>query len=473
MFAKIPVLRSGNIMPRAKSAPEQEPTLPLLPRVGGPPPLVAIIGRPNVGKSTLFNRILGKKTAIVDDIPGVTRDRNYADATYRNRPLRLVDTGGLEPTASEGMLELVKRQSELAIAEADILILLMDGRTGLTPQDQEVVGLLRRVTKPLFVAVNKIDTPKVEALVAEFYQLGIEQLYPLSAEHGIGVAELLDAIYPLLPAPESEQARSSMPKVAVVGRPNVGKSTLVNAVLGEDRVVVSDVPGTTRDSIDSLAAYEGRQYLFTDTAGIRRRGKIDRGIEGYSVARSLRAIGRSDVAVLLLDADEGVTEQDTKIAGIVLRQGRACFLLMNKWDLREGDQQARQLFEADLRRRFPFLSWAPVLFASAINPQSLRRLFPTIDEVYASFSKRIPTGQLNQLLQDILATHPLPVRKGKPTKITKSAFITQVAVQPPVFALFVGHPEDVTSAYLRFLENQLREAYGFSGSPIRLLVRKK
>jgi GTP-binding protein len=325
----------------------------------------------------------------------------------------------------------------------------------------------------LFVAINKIDTPKVETLVADFYQLGIEELYPLSAEHGIGVAELLDAIYPLLPAPENEQTPSSVPKVAVVGRPNVGKSTLVNAVLGEERVVVSNVPGTTRDSVDSLATYQGRQYLFTDTAGIRRRGKIDRGIEGYSVARSLRAIGRSDVAILLLDAEEGVTEQDTKIAGIVLRQGRACFLLVNKWDLREGDQQARQQYEADLRRRFPFLSWAPVLFAAAIKPESLRRLFPTIDEVYASFSKRVPTGQLNQLLQSILATHPLPVRKGKPTKITKSAFMTQVAVQPPVFALFVGHPEDVAPAYLRFLENQLRETYGFSGTPIRLLVRKK
>ena len=458
-------------MPRTKTAPA--PSLPLPPSQGRPIPVVAIIGRPNVGKSTLFNRILGKKTAIVDDVPGVTRDRNYADANYRNRPFRLVDTGGLDPSASEGMLALIKRQSELAIAEADILILLMDGRTGLTPADQEVVRLLRGTTKPLFVAVNKIDTPKVETLVADFYQLGTDQFYPISAEHGIGVAELLDAIYPLLPVPDEHEEQRTMPRIAVVGRPNVGKSTLVNAVLGEDRVVVSNVPGTTRDSIDSLAVYQGRRYLFTDTAGIRRRGKIDRGIEGYSVARSLRAIGRSDVAVLLLDAEEGVTEQDTKIAGVVIRQGRACMLLVNKWDLREGDTEARRQVEQDLRRRFPFLSWAPVLFAAAVKPDSLRQLFPTIDEVFASFSKRIPTGQLNQFLQNILATHPLPVRKGKPTKITKSAFMTQVAVQPPVFALFVGHPDDITPAYLRFLENQLRDAYGFSGTPIRLLARKK
>ena len=458
-------------MPRTKAAPA--PSLPLPPAQGGAIPLVAIIGRPNVGKSTLFNRILGKKTAIVDDVPGVTRDRNYADANYRNRPFRLVDTGGLDPSASEGMLALIKRQSELAIAEADILILLMDGRTGLTPADHEVVRLLRGTTKPLFVAVNKIDTPKVETLVADFYQLGTDQLYPVSAEHGIGVAELLDAIYPLLPVPDEHQEQRTIPRIAVVGRPNVGKSTLVNAVLGEDRVVVSDVPGTTRDSIDSLAVYQDRRYLFTDTAGIRRRGKIDRGIEGYSVARSLRAIGRSDVAVLLLDAEEGVTEQDTKIAGVVIRQGRACMLLVNKWDLREGDAEARRQVEQDLRRRFPFLSWAPVLFAAAVKPESLRQLFPTIDAVFASFSKRIPTGQLNQFLQSILTTHPLPVRKGKPTKITKSAFMTQVAVQPPVFALFVGHPDDITPAYLRFLENQLRDVYGFAGTPIRLLARKK
>jgi GTP-binding protein len=349
----------------------------------------------------------------------------------------------------------------------------MDGRTGVMPQDQEVIRLLRGTTKPLFVAVNKLDTPKVETLIADFYQLGIEQLYPISSEHGLGVAELLDAIYALLPPTDEALPSEVMPRVAIVGRPNVGKSTLLNAVLGEERAVVSEVPGTTRDAIDSLVVYEERRYLFTDTAGIRRRGKIDRGIEGYSVARSLRAIGRSDVAVLLLDAEEGITEQDTKIAGIVIRQGRACLLLVNKWDLRQGEAEARQTFEKDLKRRFPFLAWAPVLFGAAVKPDSLRRLFPLIDEVFASFSTRIPTGQLNQFLQHVLEVHPLPSRKGKPEQITKSAFMTQVAVQPPVFALFVGHPENVKAAYLRFLENQIRDTYGFSGTPIRLLVRKK
>jgi GTP-binding protein len=435
--------------------------------------LVAIIGRPNVGKSTLFNRILGTKTAIVDDVPGVTRDRNYADATYRGRAFRLVDTGGLEPTASEGMLALIRQQSEIAIAEADILILLMDGRSGLTPPDQDLVGLLRGNQKPVFFAVNKIDTPKADPLIADFYRLGKGELYPISAEHGDGVAELLDAVYPLLPPSEAAGGLEQLPRIAVVGRPNVGKSTLVNALLGEDRVVVSDIPGTTRDPIDSLVTHEGRRYVFTDTAGIRRRGKIDRGIEGYSVLRSLRAIGRADVAVLLLDSVEGVTEQDTKIAGAILKQGRACILLVNKWDLRAAEAQAKEEYERELRRRFPFLTWAPVLYGSALKSDSLRRLFPRIDEVFSMFAQRIPTGPLNQLLQKILVTHPLPVRKGKPTKVTKSAFITQVATKPPVFALFVGHPQDVGPAYLRYLEHRLREEYGFTGTPLRLLVRKK
>ncbi|MCP9472614.1 MAG: ribosome biogenesis GTPase Der [Nitrospira sp.] len=436
-------------------------------------PLIAIIGRPNVGKSTLFNKLLGTKAAIVDDVPGVTRDRNYADATYRDRAFRLVDTGGLDPSASGGMSALIRRQSELAIAESDILILLLDGRSGLTPLDQEVVRLLRGVTKPVFVAVNKIDTPQAEPLTADFYQTGVDTLFPISAEHGLGVAELLDAIYPLLPPAKESEERHQTPRIAVVGRPNVGKSTLVNALLGEERAIVSDIPGTTRDPIDSPVVHEGRRYLFTDTAGIRRRGKIDRGVEGYSVLRSLRAIGRSDLAVLVLDGAEGVTEQDTKLAGAILKQGRGCLLWVNKWDLRRGDGGARNDFELQLRRRLPFLRWAPVLYGSAIESHSVSALFVRIDEVYATFSKRIPTGALNAWLQTLLSAHPLPVRAGKPTKITKSAFITQVTTKPPAFALFVGHPEDISPAYLRFLENHLRDTYDFTGTPLRILVRKK
>ncbi len=436
-------------------------------------PLIAIIGQPNVGKSTLFNRILGTRTAIVDDLPGVTRDRNYADGTYRGRPFRLVDTGGLDPSAQQGMLALIKQQSQIAIAEADILILLMDGRAGLTPADEAIVGLLRGIAKPVFYAVNKLDTPKSEPLLADFYRLGTDRLYPISSEHGLGVDDLLEAIVPLLPEPPAEAEQTAIPKVAVVGRPNVGKSTLVNALLGQERVVVSEVPGTTRDSIDTEVAYQGRRYLLTDTAGIRRRGRVERGIEGYSVARALRAMGRSDVAVLLLDAEEGITEQDTKIAGLILKQGRACIVLVNKWDSKEGDPKAKERFTSDLHRRFPFLTWAPVQFGSALKASFANGLFPVIDQVMSGFTQRIPTGSLNKFLQEIVVDHPLPVRKGKPQKAVKSVFMTQVATQPPVFALFVGRPEDLTKPYVRYLENRLRDRYAFAGTPIRILIRRK
>ncbi len=441
------------------------------PGAGGP--LVAIVGRPNVGKSTLFNRILGHRSAIVDDVPGVTRDRNYADASFRGRPFRLVDTGGLDPSAKEGMLSLIRHQTQLAIAEADVLIFVMDGRTGLTAPDEAVVKLLRGVNKPVVYVVNKIDTAKSDPLVSDFYRLGLDPLFGISAEHGLGVDDVLEAIHPHLPPEPNEDGLSDVPRIAVVGRPNVGKSTLVNAVLGQERMVVSDIPGTTRDAIDSLATIDGRPYLFTDTAGIRRRGRIERGVEGFSIARSLRALGRSDIAVLLIDAVEGITEQDTKIAGLILRQGRACILMVNKWDLREHDPGARQAFELDVQRRFAFLHWAPILYASALRPPSLRSLFPLIDQTSAAFTNRIATGPLNQFLQTLMETHPLPVKKGKISKTSRAGFMTQVATKPPAFALFVGQPQSLTPAYLRFIENRLRGEFPLSGAPIRILVRKK
>lgn len=437
-------------------------------------PLIAIIGRPNVGKSTLFNRILGSRSAIVDDVPGVTRDRNYADSSYQGRPFRLVDTGGLDPTATEGMLTLIRQQAEVALAEADVLIVVMDGRAGVTPADEELVSLLRGVNKPLYFAVNKIDTPQATPLLADFYRLGQEKLYPVSAEHGLGVDELLEAvILSHCPAPTGEAVEEGSPRIAIVGRPNVGKSTLINTLLGGDRLVVSEVPGTTRDAIDTRVIYEGRSYLLTDTAGIRRRGRIERGVEGYSVARALRAMGRSDIAVLVLDAVEGITEQDTKIAGLIVKQGRGCIVVVNKWDLREDEAGAREQFTHDLQRRLVFVSWAPVLFGSALKPNLASSLFPQIDRVMTGYTARVPTGQLNKFVQDILTENPLPVRKGKLTKAVRSVYATQVATKPPVFAIFVGHPQDVGSAYLRFLENRLREQYHFPGTPVRVLVRQK
>ncbi len=437
-------------------------------------PLIAIIGRPNVGKSTLFNRILGHRSAIVDDVPGVTRDRNYADSTYQGRAFRLVDTGGLDPDADEGMLPLIRRQAQLAIAEADLVILVMDGRSGLTPADEEIVTLLRGVSKPVYLAINKIDTPKAEPLLADFYRLGQERLYPLSAEHGIGVDELLeDVLEAPGPAVAQPEALASLPRVAIVGRPNVGKSTLVNTLFGEERMVVSEVPGTTRDAVDAVVTYRSRQYIFTDTAGIRRRGRIERGIEGYSVARALRALGRSDIGVLVIDGVEGITEQDAKIAGQIVKQGRGCLIVVNKWDVKEGERGARDHLNKELHRKFGFLPWAPVLFGSALKPTLADELFAQIDRVMKTFSERVPTGSLNKFFQEVLAQHPLPVRKGRPTKVVKSVYATQVATKPPVIALFVGRPQDVGRTYLRFLENRLREQYDFSGTPLRILIRQK
>lgn len=439
---------------------EQPPTLPI----------VAIIGRPNVGKSTLFNRVFGSRNAIVDDMPGVTRDRVYVECAYQGYQFKLVDTGGLDPSAAEGMAELIRQQTQMAIAEADILLVMMDGRAGLTPLDQEIANLLRGVKKPVFFVINKVDRPGPDSVLADFYQLGQDMLYPISAEQGFGIDELLEAIILLLPESKWYESDSAYPRIAVVGRPNVGKSTLVNTILGEDRVLVSSTPGTTRDPVDTLVNIQGHRYLFTDTAGIRRRGRIERGIEGYSVTRTLRALGRSDVAILLLDSLEGVTEQDTKIAGLISRQGRSCILLVNKWDLRKGEPDSKKQYLEEINRRFSFLTFVPILFGSAMNYKTIEHLVKKIDEVMLSFTQRVPTSRLNQFLQRVVTENPLPIKKRRPVK---SIFMTQVATKPPTFALFVGQPIAIKPAYTRYLENRLRDSFGFQGTPIRILVRQK
>lgn len=433
-------------------------------------PLVAIVGRPNVGKSTLFNRIVGHRTAIVDDVSGVTRDRNMADCDYQNRMFTLVDTGGLDLNAEDVIVSQIKEQTQAAMSEADLVIAVMDGRIGLSPLDIELADLLRPITKPVFLAVNKIDTPKSEPLLADFYQLGVKDIFPISAEGGMGVDELLEALLPYLPHVPDELVQAEIPRIAVVGRPNVGKSTLVNAILGEQRLIVSEIPGTTRDPIDSLLTREGQSYIFTDTAGIRRRGRIDRGIEGYSVVRAMRALGRSDVAVLVLDGIEGVTEQDTKIAGLISKQGRGCVILVNKWDVREDDPAAYPAYNLELSRRFPFFAHVPVLFGAAVQSETLPRLFSKLDQVVAFFAKRIQTRKLNLFLQQLLEKNPISLHRGNPKK---SMFITQVATKPPTFALFVKGAEKIPTAYLRYLENSIRAEYGFQGIPIKILLRGK
>ena len=467
--------RSRTTRPRTTPSPEvpQGPSdLPVEVPLEPPPhrPLVALVGRPNVGKSTLFNRIVGHRTAIVDDVSGVTRDRNTADCDYQNRIFTLVDTGGLDLNTDDVIVEQIKYQTQAAIEEADLVIAVMDGRVGLSPLDVDLVKLLRPVTKPVFLAVNKIDTPQAEPLLADFYKLGAKAIFPISAEGGLGVDELPEALLPYLPQAPEDQVQEEVPRIAVVGRPNVGKSTLVNAILGEQRLIVSDIPGTTRDPIDSMVSLHGRRYIFTDTAGLRRRGRIERGIEGYSVVRAIRALGRSDVAVLVLDGVEGVTEQDTKIAGLISKQGRGCVILVNKWDLRAGDREAYPAYNLELARRFPFFAYVPVVFVAAVHPETLTRLFPKIDQVVANFSKRIQTRKLNLYVQELLEKNPMTLVRGNPKK---SVFITQVATKPPTFALFVKSAPKVPASYLRYLENSIRTEYGFEGIPLRILLRSQ
>lgn len=445
-----------------------QPILPGLRSAGVP--VIAVIGRPNVGKSTLFNRILGTRNAIVDDVPGVTRDRIYAEGTYQNRHFHLVDTGGLDLTSTQGMSGLIRQHTQTALAEADVLLVVMDGRDGLTVLDQEIVGLLRGVDKPSLFVVNKIDSPRLEPLLADFYPIGKEALFPVSAEHGTGVDELLEACLHLLPRRDAASPETILTRVAVVGRPNVGKSTLVNTILGEDRVLVSDLPGTTRDPIDTFFDYHGHRFVLTDTAGLRRRGRVERGVEGYSVLRTMKALGRSDLGILLLDGIEGLTEQDTKIAGLIKRQGRACIMLVNKWDGRRDEPDTQATFSSELRRRFPFFTFVPIVFGSAFESKTVETLFSTITQVRQAFDDRVPTGRLNQFLQKALADHPIPIKKGNPVK---SVYMTQVTTKPPTFAVFVGQSVTVTPAYLRYLENRLRAAFGFEGTPLRMLVRKK
>ncbi len=440
-------------------------------------PIVAIIGRPNVGKSRLFNCLIGRRVAIVENIPGVTRDRNYAECVYQGRTLTLVDTGGLDPTVKPRgtILSQVRAQTQQAIEEADILMVLFDGREGVMPLDEEIVSLLRRVQKPIAYAVNKIDVPKAEPLLSDFYRLGVKPLMPVSAEQGIGVDELMEAILSTLPSLEGESAFSPMeqaqvPKIAVVGRPNVGKSTFINRLLGEERLVTDAMPGTTRDAIDSLVKYKGRPYLFIDTAGIRRRGKIERGIERYSISRALSAIDRCDIAIVLMEAVEGIVEQDTKIVGRVLAAKKGCILIVNKWDLRQSDRKARQDILSEFKRRFSFINFAPIVFISALKGFQPKRIFKILEEITAAYTLRVPTGELNRAFEKALTTNPPPSYKGK---LTRLYYITQAGIRPPTFVIFSNRPEQVKVPYRRYLENFLREQFGFVGIPLALVFRQR
>ena len=433
-----------------------------------PVPIIAIVGRPNVGKSTLFNRLLRGRRAIVDDTPGVTRDRLYGEFDWRGRRFILVDTGGYEPDAI-GIMALVRAQAKQAVAEADAILLLVDGKEGLSPADAEVAGLLRKSARcPILLVVNKVDAVSQEALRAEFHRLGFSPVFPVSAEQGQGIGELLDAVTSKVPKSEPPPQEADAITVAVIGRPNVGKSSLVNRILGADRVLVSPEPGTTRDAVDTRFSYRGRDYILVDTAGIRAKGRIGRSVERYSVSRALAAMRRADVALILLDGVEGVAEQDTKIAGEALEAGCASILVVNKWDRRAGERDAEREYRLALQEKFKYLAFAPIALVSALTGDRVMHLFRLIDAVAAERERRIPTPELNTVIQEAVTRRPPPAERGRPVHIR---YATQVGIKPPTFLCFATARRGLHFSYLRYLENCLRQAYEFRGTPIRLVIR--
>ena len=434
-------------------------------------PFVALIGRPNVGKSTLFNRLVGSRKAIEEKVPGVTRDRLYGRTSWLNRDFFVVDTGGLTLSAKEEMEIMVRRQVQLAMEEATVIVFLVDGRQGLTSMDEEIAGLLRRQGKPVILTVNKIESAVPN--VADFYRLGLGEPLPISAAHGLNIGDLLDKIISFFPpVTDVEQEEERAIKIAVVGRPNVGKSSFVNALLGEERVIVNRKPGTTRDAVDTLLEREGKKYILVDTAGIRKKSRVLENVEYYSVIRALKAIDSADIALLLLEAQEGVTEQDKKIAGYILESGKAMVIALNKWDLLKQVRREGRVLEIvkNARDNLKFVSFAPLVFTSLYEPRRLKKLFALFQIVYENYCRRIPTPLLNRLLADAQGVNPLPALKGKKAKIY---YWTQSAAKPPTFVLFANNSSLIHFSYLRYLENRLREAFDFQGTPIKLLVRSR
>jgi GTP-binding protein len=433
-------------------------------------PLVAICGRPNVGKSTLFNRLIGKRLAIVEDTPGVTRDRIFGDCEWLQHHFTLIDTGGIEPAREDIIARQMKRQAELAVETCDVILFLVDGREGMTAADGEVADLLRRSKKPIVLAVNKLDAPKFNDAVYDFYALGLGEPLVLSGEQGLGLGDLLDAICAHFPQETAAEQEETV-NIAVVGRPNVGKSSLVNALLGEERAIVSDIPGTTRDALDTPFTHAGRAYVLVDTAGIRRKRAVeDDTIERYAVIRSLAAVRRADVVLMVCDASSGLSEQDVKIAGYAHEEGKASVILVNKWDLMEKDTHTLSKMEKDMREQLNFMAYAPFLFISAKTGQRVQKVMDMVDSVHAQSIRRITTGLLNETLNEAVAMHEPPTANGRRLKLY---YATQVSVAPPTFVIFVNEEALVHFSYKRYLENHFRKVFGFAGTPIRMYFRNR
>ena len=434
-------------------------------------PIVAVVGRPNVGKSTLFNRLAGERISIVQDTPGVTRDRIYADVDWLNYKFTLIDTGGMEPGAEDIILRQILTQAQIAIETADVIIFVTDVKQGVTEADAQVANILRRTKKPVVLAVNKVDDMRKENLdVYEFYSLGIGEVYPISAGQALGLGDMLDAVCAHFPEGAENAEDEDVIKVALIGKPNVGKSSLINRILGEDRLIVSNIPGTTRDAIDTPFELDGQKYVLIDTAGMRRKSKIKEDIEKYSIIRAVAAVERCDVAVLVIDAQEGITDQDAKIAGIAHERGKAAIIAVNKWDAIEKDDKTMNKFLKDIATELAYMSYAPRVFISALTGQRVIKMLDTVKEVYANNCLRVSTGVLNDVLVEAMAMQQPPAEKGRQLKIY---YMTQVGVKPPTFVIFVNDRELMHFSYRRYIENQLRQNFGFKGTPIHFVVRQK
>lgn len=434
-------------------------------------PIVAIVGRPNVGKSTLFNALAGRKISIVKDTPGVTRDRIYADISWLNGSFTLIDTGGIEPDTSDLMLSHMREQAEIAIATADVIIFLVDVRQGLLDADSKVADMLRRSHKPVVLVVNKVDNfDKQMADVYEFYNLGLGDPMPISSSSKLGFGDMLDEVAKHFDKEAFEEEESEIPKIAIIGKPNVGKSSLINKMLGENRCIVSDIAGTTRDAIDTQVTYDGKEYIFIDTAGLRRKNKIKEELERYSIIRTVSAVERADIVVLLIDATEGVTEQDAKIAGIAHERGKGMIVAVNKWDLLEKNDKTIYQFTDKVRQTLSFMNYAEIIFISAETGQRVPKLFGMIDDVIENHSLRVQTGVLNEILSEAVAMKQPPSDKGKRLRIY---YMTQVSVKPPTFVLFINDKKLMHFSYTRYLENQIRNTFGFKGTPIHFIARER
>ena len=434
-------------------------------------PVVAIVGRPNVGKSTLFNALAGEKISIVKDTPGVTRDRIYADVTWLDKEFTMIDTGGIEPDSRDVILSQMREQAQIAIDTADVILFLTDVRQGLVDADSKVADMLRRSGKPVILVVNKVDNfEKYMPDVYEFYNLGIGDPVPVSAASRLGIGDLLDQVMEHFPEHEAGEEEDDRPRVAIVGKPNVGKSSIINRLLGENRVIVSDVAGTTRDAVDTVIVHDGKEYVFIDTAGLRRKSRIKEELERYSIIRTVTAVERADVVLMVIDAAEGVTEQDAKIAGIAHERGKGVIIVVNKWDAIEKNDRTMREYESRIRQVISYMPYAEIMYVSAVTGQRLNRMYDMIDMVIANQTMRIATGVLNEIMTEAVAMQQPPSDKGKRLKLY---YITQVSVKPPTFVIFVNDRELMHFSYTRYLENKIREAFGFRGTPLRFIIRER